>query len=214
MKSIQKEIFLKHEGDNWYLRNKKNLSYKNLNNKILISEVSKLIKNKKLNVLEIGCSNGNNLVNLKKIRKNCNYFGIDPSRKAINILNKKKIEGRVGTADKLDFKDNSMDIIIYGFCLYLCDISLYDKIFKEAYRVLKKKGHIVIFDFYSKKKFTFNYVHDLRIRTIKRDFKKIFLKKNSFILKFEKFFLYNKIFKKNNVKNKDKVSLSILQRRY
>jgi len=214
LRQIQKKIFLKYEGDNWYLRNKKNLDYRNLNNKILVSKVSKLIKNKKLNVLEVGCSNGNNLVNLKKIEKKCSYFGLDPSRKAINALNKKKIKGKVGTADRLYFKNNSMDIIIYGFCLYLCDTSLYSNIFKEAYRVLKKKGHIVIFDFYSKKMRKFNYNHDLKIKTVKNDFKKIFLKNNLFIVKFEKILFYNKIFKKNNSsKNTDKISLSILQNR-
>lgn len=28
---------------------------------------------------------------------------------------------RVGTADKLDFPDQSLDFILFGFCLYLVD---------------------------------------------------------------------------------------------
>ena len=53
----------------------------------LVKEVSKLFKNEKINVLDIGCNDG---TLLNYYNKNCSKFGIDPSQ-ITNKINKKKI---------------------------------------------------------------------------------------------------------------------------
>ena len=92
----QKKIFLDGEGDNWFFRNKDKYQKNNLRrNKILFNQIEKLEfnrTNKKINFLEVGCSNGMFLQSLKKKLGNINIFGIDPSKKAIEELKKKKYQ--------------------------------------------------------------------------------------------------------------------------
>jgi len=61
---------------------------------------------------------------------------------AITNNNDKNISLSIGTADKLVFKRNFFDIILYGFCLYLCDKKNYNQISYSANRVLKKTENI------------------------------------------------------------------------
>ena len=76
-------------------------------------------------------------------------YGIDPSSK--DIEDGKSIypnnSFQVGTADNLPFDDDSFDMVIFGFCLYLCDRKDLFKIAYEADRCLKNKGTLVIKDF-------------------------------------------------------------------
>ena len=208
----QKQIFLNGEGDNWYLRNKKKINNK-LKNKIVTSVLNNHLNKsykRKINFLEIGCSNGSLLLNIKK-KKNFNIFGVDPSKKAINELKNKGVNSHVGTADKIFFKNKSMDVIFYGFCLYLCDQKDYLKIVKSADRILRAKGKIVILDFYSKKIKKNSYKHDERIKCIKRDFSKIFTVKK-FKLVYQKLFNYSYMFKVNKYIKDDRIAISVLER--
>jgi ubiquinone/menaquinone biosynthesis C-methylase UbiE len=53
----------------------------------------------------------------------------------------------LGTADTLDFPDSSFDIVIYGFCLYLCDDVDLFRIAAQGDRVLRSPGWLLILDF-------------------------------------------------------------------
>ena len=73
-------------------------------------------------VLEVGCSNGWRLEAFRKTYA-IRCWGIDPSADAIK-------EGKTlfpqislvrGTADSLPFGADMFDLVIFGFCLYLCD---------------------------------------------------------------------------------------------
>jgi|TARA_B100001971_G_C17733561_1_gene307160 ubiquinone/menaquinone biosynthesis C-methylase UbiE len=144
----QKNLFLNSEGDRYFVRNKKKLDSINYENDPIFIKVKKLIsKNKKFNILEVGCGDGKRLKFLKKQYPKSIFYGIDPSSKAIN--NPENVKLRKGTADKLPFKDNKFDIIIFGFCLYLCDDNELFKICNETFRVTKEKSWIIIFDFHS-----------------------------------------------------------------
>ena len=216
IKLEQKKIFLKGEGDNWYLRNKKFSNKERFKTKYLYSKINQIIKkiNNKLNFLEIGSSNGLFLLLLKKKIKNCNLIGVDPSKKAIKNLKTKNIKGIVGTADKLPVERNSQDIILYGFCLYLCDKSDYRKIRNEAYRVLKKDKFLIIFDFYSIVSKKNIYKHDKRIFSFKIDFSKIFLKNNKFRIIKKNIFKYDYLYKISEKKfSKDQLSIIILKKK-
>lgn len=164
-----KEYFLKKGGDDYFYRNKDKII--NFKNELLTKTILENLNNKIVNVLEVGCGNASRLFYLSKIYKKINFFGVDPSSAA---LKNKKIFLKKATADKLPYKKNFFDIIIYGFCLYLTDNQDLIKIIFEADRVLKKNGIIIILDFYSKKikynKFSHKKGHFIR----KMDYSKFF----------------------------------------
>ena len=215
---LQKKIFLNGEGDNWLSRNKKNTNKKKLIQfrSILkyIKEIVSKSKKKRLNILEVGSSDGKFLDFLRKNLSHCKLFGIDPSKKAINQLNKKKLKGKVATADYIPYKKNSMDIIYYGFCLYLCDKGDYEKIFLNAKRVLKNNGYLIIYDFFSKKTKKYIYKHDTRVFAYKMDFRKIF--KKSFSLISHKEFNYEWLklssVKSKTIEREDLVAISLMKK--
>ena len=175
----QKAVFLSGEGDKWLIRNKKEISNRNYNNDIVSIEILKIIKefykNKQVRILEVGCGNS---TRLKKLRKRNVYcFGVDPSDLSVTESNKNKIYCKKGTADKIPFNKNYFDIVIFGFCLYVCDESDYKKIKKETLRITKKKAFIIIQDFYSPKKIKKEFKYNKNITVIKQDFTKIFIDK-------------------------------------
>lgn len=170
----QKEVFLSTEGDQWFSRNKKYYEDSKDKNNIIIHSLTEIeIKPKK--VLEIGCSNGIRLNSINKAFGSTCY-GIDPSIKAIEYGNKEfpNLTLQVGTADSLSFDDNSFDLIIFGFCLYLCDRKDLFKIAFEADRCLSDNGFLVILDFYPPFPFKNTYAHKEGIYSYKMDYSKLF----------------------------------------
>jgi len=145
---MQKKLFLNSEADQMFLRNKEKLFQINYQkDEIFLILNKKINKNKRFNILEVGCAGGDRLLFLKEKFPKCKFYGIDPSKKAIKKNIKSNINLKVGSADKLPYANNKFDIIIFGFCLYLCDNDDLFKIGSEAYRVIKKKSLVIIKDF-------------------------------------------------------------------
>ena len=173
----QKQIFLESEGDAWHFRNQSALLKKNLHNKdFIINEILSIYKyesSKKLKILEIGCGNGYRLDWLQKnIKTIC--FGIEPSKQAVEVAISNGLQVKQGTADSLPFDKNSFDIIIFGFCLYLCDREDLFKIAAEADRVCKNPGWIIIKDFYNSNFASNDYHHLKGLKSFKMDYRSIF----------------------------------------
>jgi ubiquinone/menaquinone biosynthesis C-methylase UbiE len=164
-----KKYFLKTGANDYFNRNKDKII--NFKNELLSKVILNNLNNKIINVLEVGCGDASRLSYLSRKYKKINFFGVDPFGAA---LKNKKIFLKKATADKLPFKKNFFDVIIYGFCLYLTDNQDLIKIVFEADRVLKKNGIIIILDFYSKKieyrKFSHKHGHYVR----KMDYSKLF----------------------------------------
>ena len=172
----QKNIFLKSEADAWFARNKKNLSKRNFEDDNIvraISDISKSSSNTMLKILEIGCGGGERLSYISN-SINCSVSGVDPSLDAVNHCKLNNIDAIVGTADSLTHKDNAFDIVIFGFCLYLCDRSDLFRISTEADRVLKKEGWIIIQDFFAESPIQNEYHHTSGIKSYKMDYKTLF----------------------------------------
>jgi ubiquinone/menaquinone biosynthesis C-methylase UbiE len=170
-----KKYFLKDGGDKYHSRNKKKII--NFKKELLCKKIEssiKAIKQKKVNVLEIGCGDAQRLIYLKKKFPLVNFYGIDPSSDAIKKTKELNINLIKSTADKIPFKKEFFDIIVYGFCLYLVDDRDLFKIATEAERVSKKKSFIIIFDFYSKNLIYKKYKHKKGIFVRKMDYSKIF----------------------------------------
>ena len=169
----QKEIFLKNEGDAWFKRNKKSLYQKK--DDLIINTILKLnLKPKK--ILEIGCSNGWRLQKLHDLI-NSKVYGIDPSREAIKDGYKQfqDVQFKNGVADCLEFENNFFDMVIFGFCLYVCDLSDLFKIAYETNRVLKQNSNIIIYDFFNSSYYSKVYGHYEIIQYHIMDFSKMFL---------------------------------------
>ena len=172
---FKKKIFLNKEGNAYFLRNKDlNRNFK----KDLLTKIieKKLINSNKKNILEIGCGDAGRLNYLKSKFNNYNYFGLDPSALAIKFGKKinSKLKLKIGEASELKFEDNKFDIVIFGFCLYLCDDNDLFKISSECFRVLKKNGFIIIQDFITSKLIYNNYHHEKNIKSRKMDYIKMF----------------------------------------
>ena len=170
----QKDVFLNSEGDKWFYRNKESLENNSLENDYLFKEIVSVFPEiePEINILEIGCGNGKRLKELQK--RGFTVTGIDPSSAAIEDAKKNGVNALVGTADELKFQKNSFDVIIFGFCLYLCDREDLFQIASEANRVLNDNGHIFILDFYSKREIANNYHHLEGIKSYKMDYRKLF----------------------------------------
>lgn len=98
------------------------------------------VKGKK--VLDCGCAGGTHSIILSNL--GAKVFGIDVSKELIKVAIKKNPRAKfyVGDMSKLEFKDNFFDMLFYGLSIHY--VKNLNNIFKEAHRVLKPKGKIVI----------------------------------------------------------------------
>jgi ubiquinone/menaquinone biosynthesis C-methylase UbiE len=76
-----------------------------------------------------------------------------------------------GTADVLPFDDNSYNIVIFGFCLYLCDREDLFRIASTADRVLRDSGWLFILDFFSPLPCAKTYHHRPGVLSYKMDYR-------------------------------------------
>lgn len=160
---VQTQAFIEGEGRAWLERNRLKLMPEG--DPVLdMIEVTGL---KPQQVLEIGCANGWRLRAIIR-RHGATCRGIDPAVDSDGIILNK------GTADNLwRFTNGEFDLVIYGFCLYLCDPEDYFKIAMEGNRVLADGGFILIWDFYSPIAYKNPYSHKPGIFSHKMDFSKM-----------------------------------------
>lgn len=167
----QRAAFSEGEGDAWFERNRSKLVVGPDEMELAIEA----LQIRPQRILEIGCSNGYRLEKLRA-RFNAKCFGIDPSQQAI-------ADGRAsfpclslnaGTADSLKFDERAFDLVIFGFCLYLCDPSDYFQIAAEADRVLSDPGWLIIYDFFASAPRRRQYSHREGLYAHKMEFSQLF----------------------------------------
>jgi len=172
---LQRDIFLGGEGDAYESRNSEAEGHP-----VLLDEVSSHLGPGDV-VLEVGCGAGQNLVALEQRTSGIICLGVDPSSEAIKRgrLRSPHHDLRVGTADSLPF-DRKVDVLIFGFCLYLCDRCLLHRAIAEADRSLRGredggKGVLVIVDFDPSSPSRRRYEHREGVMTYKMDYSGLFL---------------------------------------
>ena len=111
---------------------------------------------------------------MDKKKFNAECYGIDPSDKAVAAARANGINAQQGTADTLPFDSQSTDVLILGFCLYLCYSEDFFSIGHEADRVLRSPGWLVIMDFHSRMAQAKNYHHREGLNSYKIDYRKLF----------------------------------------
>ena len=166
-----KSAFLDGEGDAWFARNEASFGATD-------DELERALQSLQVSprrILEIGCSNGYRLEKMRT-RFNADCFGIDPSSHAIasGKISYPGLSLGVGTADTLPFSDAAFDLVIFGFCLYLCDPVDYFEIVSEANRVLSDPGWLVIHDFLTLSPRRRQYSHLPGIFSHKMEFSRLF----------------------------------------
>lgn len=165
----QAKAFLSGEGAAWYERNKERLkSVKD--DPVLLAIDQYGITPKR--AFEVGCADGWRLNLLRQKFKHLICGGIDPGCK-VKTKTPPFIDG--GTADRLSFPEQSFDLLIYGWCLYLCDPQDYLKIAYEGDRILKDSGFLIVYDFCSELPYKIPYKHKEGIFSHHYDFSKLWL---------------------------------------
>jgi len=156
----QEDIFSETEANAWFDRNRSSLLAKTREKDLTYQHLSQIIP--QLNpkkILEIGCGNGYRL-NWLAEDFNVTCVGLEPSTNAIQDGKE-----RYQQTDKLTllstkvtskfwleefnhlFKNNSLDVVIFGHCFYLMSPEIYFLITYQIDQVLREHGIIVIFDF-------------------------------------------------------------------
>lgn len=136
----QKDIFLDGEGDAWLGRNREKLGKRDP-----VDTAIAELRLRPERVLEIGCSNGWRLANLRA-KYGCEVMGVEPSRKACMEAAMQRVAAVQSTAS-CPALSGPYDLLIYGFCLYLTDPSDWLTIAAEGDRLLEPGGHLIIHDF-------------------------------------------------------------------
>lgn len=68
--------------------------------------------------------------------------GIDPAKNMLKIARERGLDARIGRGERLPFRNSSFDYA--AIIISLCFVQNPQKVLKEARRVLKKKGKIII----------------------------------------------------------------------
>ena len=174
MTARQKDIFLDREADSWNERNQivgDKLTDKRRTDLALKTLLR--VETPPKRVLEIGASNGWRLSVLKESWPDTEFVGIDPSKQAVSNAYE-GIELHHGTAENLPFDDNEFDMVLFGFCLYLCDRKDLFRIAAEADRVLMDSGLMVTYDFHTEVSYRNPYAHQEGMYTYKMDYSQLF----------------------------------------
>jgi ubiquinone/menaquinone biosynthesis C-methylase UbiE len=162
----QSDIFRDGEAEEWLARN-----YNQLHNKEDDPVIDAIInaKIKPTTALEVGCSNGWR-VKLMKRKLACDAYGIDPMFKT------KLWNCSYGTADDLSrFASERFDLLVYGWCLYLCDREDLFKIVCEGDRVLQDGGFLIVYDFHVARPYKKKYKHKTGVFSFKMDHAQLWL---------------------------------------
>lgn len=177
VETFQRDVFKEEEGDKYFKRNKEGLAGNSPAKELVVERIAHHIRlNHHAQVLEIGCASGGNLAALNALAPIA-AFGIEPSHEAV-VTGKGRFpdfELHVGTADSLPFDDACMDVVWFGFCLYLVDRGLLHRVVAEADRVLKEDGLIAIHDFDPDVPCVRPYSHYKGVSSYKMNYSALFL---------------------------------------
>jgi ubiquinone/menaquinone biosynthesis C-methylase UbiE len=180
----QKQDFLSAEGDQWFARNRATLEAPSVVREQIVGRIAAhLNPGSSTRVLEIGSGMGSNLAALAQ---HCSIegHGIEPSQQAVAAGTQRfpALALRTGSADELPYADASFDVVWFGFCLYLVDRTLLQRVVAEADRVLRDGGLLAIVDFDPDAPCSRPYHHRPGLRSYKMDYSRLFLANPAYAL--------------------------------
>jgi ubiquinone/menaquinone biosynthesis C-methylase UbiE len=211
--SRQKTVFSTGEGDAWYERNKEAMHNKNAADDPVL-EALRILALSPQTVLEIGCSNGWRLREMQAVLAGAACHGIDPSAQAIAEGQEAapSLRLQVGTAEKLAFPDEQFNLVVFGFCLYLCDRTDLFRIAAEADRVLAENGYLILYDFCTDTPYRNAYTHRPGYYSYKMHYPSLFTWNPAYTT------LYHRIIShapdKAAARQDDRVGITVLRKSY
>ena len=167
----QKTLFREIEGDLWFERNE----FRPDPATEIMIDALKTVGAAPKATLEIGSSAGLMLERMhQEFGGECH--GVEPSQKAVQRGQSLRpaLTFVHGTADDLPYPDRRFDLVILGFCLYMCDPADYFRIAWQADRVLRDGGLLVIKDFSSPIPYKQKYSHAAGVYSHKMDWSTMF----------------------------------------
>jgi SAM-dependent methyltransferase len=180
---LQRDVFLSGEGDAWFQRNRRDQPLVSATDDPLLPALLDipLEAGAGTSVVEVGCGQGLRLHTLAR-EKGWLVHGLDPSAEAVAAATELGVDARVGTAEQLPYASRSVDLLIFGFCLYLCDRDDLFQIAAEAHRVLKPSSWLAILDFWSPWPRSNPYCHRPGLQSYKSNLPEMFLWNPSYII--------------------------------
>ncbi len=136
----------------------------------------------KSKILDIGCGKGFMVYDLKKLLPKAKIIGIDISKYAVKN-SKKEVKHllKLGNAKKLQFKDNTFDLIISINALHNLNKKECSMALKEINRVSKKNAFITVDAYNNAKEKKRMYAWNLTAKTIMHEKEWIkFFKENNY----------------------------------
>jgi len=131
-------------------------------------------------LIDIGCGTGNLLVEIANKYNALDLTGMDISDEILEQANnfikernlEKKIELKIGSTEDIPFSDNTFDIAVSSLSLHHWVNP--QKAFSEIFRIIKKNGSLLIFDFNrNAKKFYYRFLKFVTKRIVPKPLKKI-----------------------------------------
>jgi SAM-dependent methyltransferase len=173
---MQRDRFRSCEADAWFKRNEAGLLDREAAQ--AADPLLRVLRDADVcpsDVLEVGAGNGWRLSSLSKTA-GARCHGIEPSAEAVAAGRRADPTLNLieGTAERLPFQDSAFDLVMFGFCLYLCDPADLFRIAGEADRVLKDGGHVAIYDFYAETPYRRTYSHAPGLFSHKMNFARLF----------------------------------------
>lgn len=163
----QEEAFLGGEAKAWLRRNKTKID---VDNDPILKTMEEAIIRPKM-VFEIGCADGWRLEAIRKIY-GADCFGCDPGLPAKD----KNSKIWCGTARHTGVTPGvKFDVLIYGFCLYLCDRETLPGTVMAGDRLLREDGYLIIWDFDPDEPHARPYHHVPGLFSYKMDHAKLWL---------------------------------------
>ncbi len=107
-----------------------------------ISHVVEFLKEKKGNVLDLGCGSGRNFLK----RKGLDFYGLDFSIEMVRLAREMDyVEVKKGEVFEIPYEDGFFDFVVFSAVLH-CVESKENRMaaLRECYRVLKKDGEMII----------------------------------------------------------------------
>lgn len=114
-------------------------------------KILNFIQKKDKTILDLATGTGSSAIVIKNKFKNADIYGIDLSKEMLEIAKNKskKIKFSLQNIEKTNFKSNSFNIVTISFGLHEVPLKNRYNVMKEAYRLLKKNGKFIIFDFHT-----------------------------------------------------------------